>query len=604
MGINGGSAKLYYSITDQTDETIIKIAKHRAERRSRDITRIPVLDIDASWVVRSFGNNNDDSNVLRLCKLSLSLVHKGLHVVIVCDGSVRHPSKRATIQRKADCRRNHVIARNNRIELSLLNQEIDNTLNVEEKATLVSNRTKLLKETEAKERAIQRSSISVGDDMYDDIEDEVNEEQYCLPIRNQTEWWYQKCDYKDCRSMNMKLKRIAPPIKHSKSSLARNYEHRAKLIRQTFREECLARIGIKKNDTTECVRICYYHKVEEVTKDVRYKDLQGRNKIIKVIMNVPVQYKPPPSCHHRRNRGTGRFRAVYNRLKEAQTNIETATTSAERADLIERMMYQKHFGGEENIDDNQYIDSEVSDIVGITKSDNDYDMKPLQVVDYMWKRGGRMEYISDELDVEEDERLEKMETMYRPNKLTKRSNVVKENTGFCHVVELLSTSVVMSKGDFDILQYKSTYLSWFEAWYLYYNVVYGRASYRWCDTANRFRTSKTTSRKLHREKLGTCIDGKMSWPMLATNEEDILFRKDDWNKKEYDNKRVIMHDNTNIDLCKPGCGEAQRLTFILLIIMVTLGRVVFQSNRVTGLLQMNCSWEQSVTRIILLKAKY
>ena len=101
MGINGGSAKIYYSITDQTDDTIIKIAKHRAQRRNGDIASIPVLDIDASWVVRSFGNNNDDSNVLRLCKLSLSLVHKGLHVVIVCDGSVRHHSKRATIKRKS-----------------------------------------------------------------------------------------------------------------------------------------------------------------------------------------------------------------------------------------------------------------------------------------------------------------------------------------------------------------------------------------------------------------------------------------------------------------------------------------------------------------------
>ena len=57
------------------------------------------------------------------------------------------------------------------------------------------------------------------------------------------------------------------------------------------------------------------------------------------------------------------------------------------------------------------------------------------------------------------------------------------------------------------------------------------------------------------------MNNRLLWPLFATYEEDKLFRKDQWNINEYDNKRIIMHDNTNIDLYKPGTGEAQRLTY-------------------------------------------
>lgn len=101
----------------------------------------------------------------------------------------------------------------------------------------------------------------------------IEDEQYRLPLNNKKEWWYHKCNYKNCKSVSVQLKRIASPIKHSPTSLSRNYEYRAKMIRQAFREEYLERIGLRKNDKRECIRICYYHRIDTVTKDVRYKDL-------------------------------------------------------------------------------------------------------------------------------------------------------------------------------------------------------------------------------------------------------------------------------------------------------------------------------------------
>ena len=97
------------------------------------------------------------------------------------------------------------------------------------------------------------------------------------------------------------------------------------------------------------------------------------------------------------------------------------------------MMYQRNYGGEENDDDNKYIDAEVSEILEITKSDNEYDMKPLQVVNYLWKRVGQMEFESNELADDDDARREKrcnVSTEYTH----KRSKRVKENrSGRAHV---------------------------------------------------------------------------------------------------------------------------------------------------------------------------
>jgi hypothetical protein len=51
------------------------------------------------------------------------------------------------------------------------------------------------------------------------------------------------------------------------------------------------------------------------------------------------------------------------------------------------------------------------------------------------------------------------------------------------------------------------------------------------------------------------------WPRYATKKEDELYRKQDGKWDAYVGKRVVMFDNTNIIIKKPGNAEAQRSTY-------------------------------------------
>ena len=63
-----------------------------------------------------------------------------------------------------------------------------------------------------------------------------------------------------------------------------------------------------------------------------------------------------------------------------------------------------------------------------------------------------------------------------------------------------------------------------------------------------------------RRKVKKNLNIRTKWPAFATYDEDRLFRnKDKWNA--YDNQRVVMYDNTNIQLRQPSCANCQRRTY-------------------------------------------
>ena len=66
----------------------------------------PVIDIDASWIVRRLSASSEQSRVGYLFRLARTLQNVGFVVYIICDGEVRHPSKRSTILRKSKLYKN------------------------------------------------------------------------------------------------------------------------------------------------------------------------------------------------------------------------------------------------------------------------------------------------------------------------------------------------------------------------------------------------------------------------------------------------------------------------------------------------------------------
>ena len=60
------------------------------------------------------------------------------------------------------------------------------------------------------------------------------------------------------------------------------------------------------------------------------------------------------------------------------------------------------------------------------------------------------------------------------------------------------------------------------------------------------------------ERIKTC---RQSWPRYATYNEDFNLMKEKW-KEKYKNKRIVMWDDTNVNLTyKPSGADEQRLTY-------------------------------------------
>jgi hypothetical protein len=80
--------------------------------------RLPSIYIDASWIVHSC---TVDDRVGYLLRLSSFLVESGFRIVIVCDGSTRHHSKRSTTKRVTETYEARILLhRNNKFLMNVL----------------------------------------------------------------------------------------------------------------------------------------------------------------------------------------------------------------------------------------------------------------------------------------------------------------------------------------------------------------------------------------------------------------------------------------------------------------------------------------------------
>ena len=57
-------------------------------------------------------------------------------------------------------------------------------------------------------------------------------------------------------------------------------------------------------------------------------------------------------------------------------------------------------------------------------------------------------------------------------------------------------------------------------------------------------------------KLSIAVGAQNRWLMYLSYKEDCQLRNKEWNTN-FDNKRVIMHNNTNVDLLKPTGADKQ-----------------------------------------------
>jgi hypothetical protein len=130
MGLKTGHQSDYL-IEKLSFKSLINLIHQRKLRRLLD-PGAPVVDIDASWVIRKYPNLSYDMKVTQLMRLCMLFVHNKCRVNIVFDGTTRHHTKRATTKRYVDAYRTKVEYQVGKGLLSRLNDQLKSTTDDEE----------------------------------------------------------------------------------------------------------------------------------------------------------------------------------------------------------------------------------------------------------------------------------------------------------------------------------------------------------------------------------------------------------------------------------------------------------------------------------------
>jgi hypothetical protein len=278
----------------------------------------------------------------------------------------------------------------------------------------------------------------------------------------------------------------------------------------------LRRIGLA-NDTRKDLRICNKHAIEEVSVSVAWTKDDNTISTTTVSMHLPSAsgMATIPSSSPI---GNGVMRNIRRQISSTQ---ESAENGDEAAVWRLMMLYSSN--------NNQPEPAVKKRRLGIKRS---------AIVEDKNKK------VSVRLDDTNDDKK------------------IKIQTGFPSLLSLLGYIAVVTKGNIAIISTSLSTLTWFEEWYLFLEIIYGRSMTRWIDVEAKYNVSSCTLRKIYDNKIKTVLLAKSEWPLYASYNEDITYRKEGkWDG--YESKRVIMFDNTDIIMQQPTDAEAQRSTYSL-----------------------------------------
>lgn len=143
----------------------------------------PVIDLDASWIVRKLTCSND-ARMGYLVRLSKILLRLGCDVVVICDGPLRHHSKRAKTQRDAQSKQNIIDYKALSIQLMTTVNSIEHTNDYNEKKSLLEKKVVINNKLEKLRKKLYSNIFDVGDSFYDSLCIEANEINTSIEVTN------------------------------------------------------------------------------------------------------------------------------------------------------------------------------------------------------------------------------------------------------------------------------------------------------------------------------------------------------------------------------------------------------------------------------------
>jgi len=82
---------------------------------------------------------------------------------------------------------------------------------------------------------------------------------------------------------------------------------------------------------------------------------------------------------------------------------------------------------------------------------------------------------------------------------------VRSRTEFQDVQELLCYVALVCSGKIDVMMCSHSYLSWFEEWFFYLEMVYGHSAIRWEDYCTQYHISIYVLRRVFKDKLAIVL---------------------------------------------------------------------------------------------------
>ena len=329
-----------------------------------------------------------------------------------------------------------------------------------------------------------------------------------------------KCAFKGCttsaKTKGISFERI-PPAPKKKSVFKRLRDAKRYYQRYLLRKETMKRCGLMSDDEKE-YRLCSLHKKESIEK---------KHDGVTYLLNVPV------------------IGGVKSQKKDISGGVG-----------FDRLLYKMY---ENMIDDDE----------------KDWKLLAAKELDKNSPGNKRRMPIANKLKKllnidDKDDKKEKLFCVPVEKEATKvkmsqpfdmDQKDIKRRTGFDDVETLMSYLIIICNADIDILTETATHLSWFEEWFLYLEVVWGRTLVRWEDVAKEYGLTNNQERKVFDKKLGCVLECRESWPTFASHSEDKEMRKNRWNDV-VKSERMIFWDTTNIPMTyQPSTALNQRITY-------------------------------------------
>ena len=307
----------------------------------------------------------------------------------------------------------------------------------------------------------------------------------------------------------------------------------------------LKRLGLKKDDDIVNKRYCNMHETETV---IEKKKVQVKG----VDEMITFHFDNVPTCAGVSNQP--RTFSVYDQMsiekwnKEKEKEIaDHGETSGQRINHYKTAFFSMISPTE--LQRKHGINQTVADHIGLNNrhqfspsllSPPAKDLKKHQIKSSI----SDFKALTSNKNVEKSRKRRKRTSSPLPDPVVKpnqKQSEIKRRTGFSSEKAMFCYILVVCNGDLTLmLETSSNELTWYEEWFLFFEMIWHRSASRWIDISQAYKFPRVhILRKVFDKKAYLVKCCRASWPTYVSFEEDNKLRKSKWNGK-YKGKRVVM----------------------------------------------------------------